>query len=255
MSENTRKQRLQIAKQRLAQTSQRLDRILTLINCDRDALIQWQKDQDKLCPCPIDPRHRVPKSSYNNHYQACLSKSRGVDNLSQGKSPPSSLPFYKHAPAVVSFVEKHESLDKDHQNIVHIQTNQYLESVQARDKAYRDQVQTAQTLRRQHHIQPSDFNVDNLQNILGTPDETQERESRPKSASQTLMENRDYRRRRKVYRVKMSQRTPIEMQRQIVEAYMNEFSLETDSNWLLESINVDYLRMTTLNIPAGNSEG
>ncbi|KAF7725713.1 hypothetical protein EC973_009430 [Apophysomyces ossiformis] len=251
MPSDNRHERVQIAKRKWTEISQRLDQVLELLNCDPDSLIQWQKNQENLCQCPVNPRHRVPKVAYPKHAESCLAKSRGIyyakkekvsalrkteignfQHIKQrqsikNKALPSSLPFYKQAPAVVSFVDKPDSVDNDHQNIIHVQTSQYPESTEARDEAYRKEVQIAQTLRRQHQVRIADFNVDSFQDTL---DNTRDASgSQSKSVTQLAMENRDYRRRRKVYRVKMSQRKPIDIQRQIIEGYMQEFVYQSNA--------------------------
>ncbi|KAI9027127.1 hypothetical protein CLU79DRAFT_740408 [Phycomyces nitens] len=241
MSRHQRQYQLQEAKKRLAKADKAFDAILTSLGWDRKNVKQWQEAQVKLKTCPFNHRHRVPAASFKAHSRSCLLKSRGIRGISNEPAPPSSLFYYQKAPFVVSFVDQDTQPDTAGNGyaVYPLPVScsrpptafEALEptpmSVPARDREYVECVRKAQEIRQRSQVKHLDFDRAGFEQVVEKAKQLQgqkEAQTNEVSASH-LAENRDYRRRPKAYRVSLTQRTPTQIQRQLVQAYMQDFEI------------------------------
>ncbi|KAL0092549.1 hypothetical protein J3Q64DRAFT_1830051 [Phycomyces blakesleeanus] len=242
MSREQRLKQLEDAKQRFLKKDESLDKILGSLGWNRENVKQWQETQAKLKTCPFNRRHRVPAASFKAHSRSCLLKSRGIRGISNEPEPPSSLFYYQKAPFVVSFVDKNTQFSDTAGNGYAVYplpvsgsrpptAFEALEptpmSVQARDREYVECVLKAQEIRQRNQVKHLDLDRAGFEQVVEKAKQLQaqkEVQANEVSTSQ-FAENRDYRRRPKAYRVSLTQRTPTQIQKQLVEAYMQDFEL------------------------------
>ncbi|KAI8371363.1 uncharacterized protein BYT42DRAFT_548245 [Radiomyces spectabilis] len=185
------------ANSRFKAANERLDAILNSLHLDRKALKAWHQERASKRVCPINPRHRVPAPSFESHCRSCLSKQRGFYDRSQDKPLPATgtvpsdddnSPNNRH-----QRVQLYQAIVRSSQQ-VRAQKNMAVPAVT--DNQFSEIVEKAKNMRKDGSPGPSSF------------------------GNQQKAEERDYRRRRKQYRAKM--------QRQLVQAYMEDFKLWQD---------------------------
>ncbi|KAI7863605.1 hypothetical protein BDF14DRAFT_1350076 [Spinellus fusiger] len=91
-------------------------------------------------------------------------------------------------------------------------------SVQARDQEYNEYTAMAHKV-----LEARQFKRFNVLALESHDQTSYEKTHLEETSSHQTMESRDYRRRPKQYRISLIQRTPSQIQKQLVEAYMKEF--------------------------------
>ncbi|KAI7883113.1 hypothetical protein K492DRAFT_185386 [Lichtheimia hyalospora FSU 10163] len=192
--------------QRIDAINQKIDSILAALHWNRQDLKDWYtKEQDECVSCPYDRRHMVPRDRHRSHVRKCMEKHQ-YGSGARKKLPSSARYFYAHAPAVVSF--QTDATVEDQQKCT-------AQGVLVYPLSDDSSVHSARELRIKYNRPdpgPGDIH-----------DMTQDDKSDTTTTEQSSSDPRAIKRRPKTYRVKVTkQRTAIEVQRQLVQAYMQE---------------------------------
>ncbi|RIA89189.1 hypothetical protein C1645_738835 [Glomus cerebriforme] len=181
-----------------------------------------QQEFNSLVICPFNPAHKVPPKSFERHFRKCELRFHGIHNeLGKRKKLPSSNYFYQNASSVVS-------LNKEElQQISEIKEGPLSLTVVQRLQEYEKEIEMCDQIREQHQQQKKDV-YQNFDQIWEAVQKMKEQNQGQKTREELLAEQRDYKRRRKSYRaknIKITQRTPTQVHRDIIAAYMEDFKL------------------------------
>ncbi|KAJ8660501.1 hypothetical protein O0I10_003959 [Lichtheimia ornata] len=194
--------------QRIAAINDKIDSILAALHWDRQDLKNWYIQEQRECvSCPFDRRHLVPRDGQESHLRKCMEKHQ-KDGGARRKLPSSARYFYAHAPAVVSFQTDATVEDQQKRNA---------QGVLVYPLSDDSSVRFARELRiKYNRPDPGPGNIHDMTQEEGDKADTMTDE-------QSSSGPRAIKRRPKTYRVKVTkQRTAIEVQRQLVQAYMQE---------------------------------
>ncbi|KAI7892980.1 uncharacterized protein EV154DRAFT_503531 [Mucor mucedo] len=222
MDIDTRHNQLVLISKRVEKANEKINEILEKLGWTRSQLKQWQTEQKKVMICPFDKRHQVPPSTMKEHYRQCLYKSRGTQMVKETR-PPSSLFFYQDAPSIVSFVDPQTKIVEPHKNIIETlppQQEYYVEELKAiptieeKRQAYDQMIERSKQLRLESHRR---------QLVTSAIDRrVHEKQNRLKKKAHEDQQQLN-KRKRKQYRIKMKMITPTEIQRELINAYMQEY--------------------------------
>ncbi|KAI9366318.1 hypothetical protein BD770DRAFT_375951 [Pilaira anomala] len=206
---NNRHSQLVLISKRVEKANEQINQIIEKLGWTRQELKAWQNSQHQLVTCPLNKRHRVSKDKIKQHYTRCLLKSRGAKLVKNTQQVPSSLFFYKKASGVVSFIED-DDRNKNRMNTVITElepapSNTTLEKRQAYDQV----IQQSNRLRH-----------DRTKLVLSDEIDRQVLENQKKKR---LLDSQQQSKRSKKYRIKMKMNTPTEIQRELINAYMEQF--------------------------------
>ncbi|CAG8593254.1 13210_t:CDS:10 [Ambispora gerdemannii] len=215
---------------------QKLDKLLKELSWSREFLKSREEETQNWVICPFDASHKVPNKSYEAHYKRCelkyhgIKKERGVQ-----RQLPSSTFYYKDAPSVISLLETDESR-RATRAAPHI--GQSL-TVEQRLSEYLKDLSDSNQIRLTHHDRQKHDVYQNFDEVWENLQKFKEQNQGSKSREELLAEQRDYKRRRKSYRaknIKVTQRTPTLIHRDIIVAYMEDFKLlrEFEQNMVIK---------------------
>lgn len=196
---DTRHNQLVLLSKKVESANDKINEILSRLGWTRTELTQWQtKKQDSTSP--------------NKRSSAKTATSRK-------QAPLSSLFFYKDSSSVISFIEPSVS---DSSSTKHITDDIHQINQHQHDKcqAYDQIIHRSNQLRQlYHHHHPMHKQTSQLDDIVH-----QDQRSKRKRQQQESNQHQDKRKRAK-YRVKMNKmNTPIEVQRDLIHAYMQAFN-------------------------------
>lgn len=225
---DVRHSQLVLIEKKIETANDKINAILQKLDWTREELVAWHNGRKRLQICPFNKRHVVPEKSMREHYRVCLLKSRGAKTAKKAKKSKSSLFFYKQSPSVVSFVVNN-SLE-EHKNIIDTtllhqqQTQNYyvkelepIQSITERCQAYDQVIQRSNQLQKDHHPHHSIANLKEIDSLV------LEKQKRKKNELHNEREQLN-KRRRKQYRVKVKMNTATEVQKELINAYMQEYS-------------------------------
>ncbi|CAO3611561.1 unnamed protein product [Mucor hiemalis] len=227
---DVRHSQLVLIEKKIETANDKINDILQKLGWTREELITWHNDRKRLQTCPFNKRHVVPEQAMKEHYRSCLLKSRGAKTVKKGKESESSLFFYKQSPSVVSFVVNNRL--GEHKNIIDTtllqhqqqQTQHYyvkelepIQSITEKCQAYDQVIQRSNQLQNDHHQHHRIANLKEIDSLV------LEKQKRKKSQLHNEREQLN-KRRRKQYRVKVKMNTATEIQKELINAYMQEYS-------------------------------
>ncbi|KAI9280997.1 hypothetical protein BC943DRAFT_330287 [Umbelopsis sp. AD052] len=182
-----------------------IDQLLNTLAWDKQQLLSWYKTRAKVSR--IDESHSVP--SYAKHSRRGQTKRVTYSKVPELKS---SVPFYTQSRNVVSFLQDPAQVPTSHHPVQHLP----------------ERANYAQLVEISRAVSKNDSNGP-LPDLVLREKERRERESAlAKSREQRLADERDYKRRRKTYRTKSGFKKAIDIQRDLVEGYMNDVSILYD---------------------------
>ncbi|KAL1915326.1 uncharacterized protein VTP21DRAFT_6784 [Calcarisporiella thermophila] len=142
----------------------------------------------------------------------------------QEKEPPSSLFFYRHAPAVISFSKDAKLVQSDQSSLnqVHhfpVPTSEVIDRL----SDYASTIEASKKVRNDRERFEIHQGIDDMVEKMEAMKETQQ--AYAKSEIEKLAEQRDRRRRRRSYRkIRITKRTPLEIHRDLIHALTEEFA-------------------------------
>ncbi|CAG8445360.1 10310_t:CDS:2 [Ambispora leptoticha] len=203
----------------------KFNKLLNELSWSREFLESREEETQNWVICPFDASHRVPHKSYEAHYKRCELKYHGIKKeRGMQRQLPSSTFYYKDAPSVISLLETDE-LRKTARAAPSIGQSP---TVEQRLSEYLKALSDSNQIRLAHHNRQKRDVYQNFDEVWENLQKFKEQNQGLKSREELLAEQRDYKRRRKSYRaknIKVTQRTPTLIHRDIIAAYMEDFKL------------------------------
>ncbi|CAG8591831.1 7023_t:CDS:2 [Diversispora eburnea] len=223
------------------------------LSWDIESLRILHQEFDSFITCSFNAAHKVPIKSYEQHHIRCELKHHGIISESgrKRKQVPSSTFFYRKAPAVLSLdkeeLQKTAAYGSANNNVGQSLTvGQRLEEYE-KEMAMFNSIRAENKQQKRDEYQNFDAIWEAVQKKKGKKTlKALSENSGQKSRAELLAEQRDYKRRRKSYRAKnirITQRTPTQIHRDLIAAYMedfillNEFEMELESKSLISKSN------------------
>ncbi|RIB06144.1 hypothetical protein C2G38_2217857 [Gigaspora rosea] len=222
-----RQELIQTYENQLEEYYKKFEELLSELSWDIESLKIREQEIKSTTTCPFNPAHKVPTKSYDKHYKRCELKYHGITDCGKRKRLPSSTFFYENAPAVINLV-------KD--GSVKIGVGQSL-TVSQRLEAYEREIVISNQIREENQRQKRD-EYQNFDEVWKAVQKKKGENQGQKSRTELLAEQRDYKRRRKSYRaknIKITQRTPTQVHRDLIAAYMEDFKLLREFEKEMES--------------------
>ncbi|RHZ54164.1 hypothetical protein Glove_429g36 [Diversispora epigaea] len=228
----------------LNEYDKKLKELLAELSWDIESLGILHQEFNSFITCSFNAAHKVPIKSYEQHHTRCELKHHGI--ISEGgrrKQVPSSTFFYRKSPAVLS-LDKEELQKTAAYGSANNNVGQSL-TVSQRLEEYEKEMAMFNSIRAENKQQKRD-EYQNFDAIWEAVQKKKGENSGQKSRAELLAEERDYKRRRKSYRAKnirITQRTPTQIHRDLIAAYMedfillNEFEMELESKSLISKPN------------------
>ncbi|CAB4376807.1 hypothetical protein RhiirA5_452755 [Rhizophagus irregularis] len=221
-SSQSRLNQIEAYESQLKEYNKHFENLLNELSLDLENVKIQQQEIKSLVNCPFNPAHKVPSKSFGRHFRKCELKFHGIHNeLGRRKKLPSSNFFYQNSPSVIS-------LNKEElQQISEIKEGPLSLTVDQRLQKYEKEIGMCDQIREQHQQQKKDI-YQNFDQVWEAIQKMKEQSQGQKTREELLAEQRDYKRRRKSYRaknIKITQRTPTQVHRDIIAAYMEDFKL------------------------------
>ncbi|KAH8549015.1 hypothetical protein BGW37DRAFT_504712 [Umbelopsis sp. PMI_123] len=192
--------------------SSQIDQLLKTLAWDKQDLISWYKARANIKVCRVDESHIVPAESYARHTIRCHTER--VTYSKENEEPKSSLPFYTQSNKVVSFVQDPAQVSTNHHPVQRLPEGaDYAQLIDISRAVKQEDITHTQV----------------VPDLVQREKDKRERESAlAKTREQRLADERDYKRRRKSYRTKSGRKKATELQRDLVDGYMNDLSILYD---------------------------
>ncbi|GBC02464.1 hypothetical protein RclHR1_04640007 [Rhizophagus clarus] len=221
-SSQSRLDQIEAYETQLNEYNKQFENLLNELSLDLENVKFQQQEIKSLVNCPFNPAHKVPSKSFGRHFRKCELKFHGIHNeLGGRKKLPSSNYFYQNAPSVIS-------LNKEElRQMPEIKEGPLSLTVDQRLRRYEKEIEICDQIREQHRQQRKDV-YQNFDQVWEAVQKMKEQNQGQKTREELLAEQRDYKRRRKSYRaknIKITQRTPTQVHRDIIAAYMEDFKL------------------------------
>ncbi|KAI8880747.1 hypothetical protein K501DRAFT_335173 [Backusella circina FSU 941] len=205
---DTRHNQLVVLSKRVKETNDKLNIILEKLGWTREELRQHITKRQ----CPFNKQHVVTEKNFKEHYRRCLLKSRNVSTR-QPKLPPSSIFFYKNTKNIVSFTSNNYITTPLRQSYFVEELAPPFTTAEKRAE-YDAMIEYKRRMGVDHQhatwMNSMDF-------IMSTKEENNNNNNKSR------MIESDSKRRPKQYRGKMKSMTPTEIQRELINGFMQEF--------------------------------
>ncbi|CAG8531429.1 2227_t:CDS:2 [Acaulospora morrowiae] len=226
MSFTERQELIQSYENQIDEYEKKFEELLTELSWDFETLKIRKQETDGLMTCPFNAAHKVPVKSYERHHKSCELKQYGITSeRGRRKQVPSSAFFYQNSPVVLS-LNKEELQKTAADGSANSSVGQGL-TVSQRLEEYEKEMAAFNRIRSERKQQRRD-DYQNFDEIWEAVQKKKGENQGYKSRAELLAEQRDYKRRRKSYRaknIKITQRTPTQVHRDLIAAYMEDFKL------------------------------
>ncbi|CAI2170893.1 3013_t:CDS:2 [Funneliformis geosporum] len=207
----------------LNEYDKQFEKLLNELSWDLENVKIQQQRVNALVNCPFNPAHRIPSKSFERHYRKCELKFHGIHSeLGRRKQLPSSNFYYQNTTSVISLNKEIKEGSLPNNNVQSLTVDQRLQE-------YESEVEKSNQIREQLQQEKQDL-YQNFDQVWEAVQKMKEQNQGHKTREELLAEQRDYKRRRKSYRaknIKITQRTPTQIHKDLIEAYMEDFKLLT----------------------------
>ncbi|GAA5812161.1 hypothetical protein MFLAVUS_005611 [Mucor flavus] len=210
---NNRHSQLVLISKKVEKANDQINQVISKLGWTRKELQEWRNQQKKLVICPFDKRHYVSSRNMKEHYRRCLLKSRGtkvaklkmlnIENLKSAKSEP-NMEGYKNRIDTMTAVQQPG----------YIEELEAIPTIAEKCQAYDQMIQRSNLLRKDHHHT-------NL--VLSDEIDRQVLAKKKSQLQQQQQQQQQQSKKSKKYRVKMKINTPTEIQRELIQAYMQQY--------------------------------
>ncbi|CAG8511792.1 15173_t:CDS:2 [Racocetra persica] len=221
-----RQELIQTYENQLKEYYKKFEKLLSELSWDIESLRIREQESKSSITCPFNSAHKVPTKSYEKHYKKCELKYHGITDCGKRKR----LPILKSKDDVK------KSLENVKDGSINIGVGQSL-TVSQRLEAYEREVAMSNQIREENQRRRRD-EYQNFDEVWKAVQKKKGENQGQKSRTELLAEQRDYKRRRKSYRaknIKITQRTPTQVHRDLIAAYMEDFKLLREFEKEMES--------------------